>query len=533
MSKLNINFNGASYEFDESALESASADSKSHLSSVMNGEGATIDFDGTSYSVDSTKLSNATSAFSTYLGTIAGNGAKLKIGNTEYSVDSTKLSGAISSLETTLSALSGNTPEEPVLEGSGSEYYTLAPTALSFRSTEPLAEFQKVQVNGQTVDPANYTLEEGSTIVKLSIDYLKTLDTGNHEVVIVSQNKTVRGEFSVAAPELNEYGFYYNQPYYGYIAYYNTDMTVIMRNDGTLDLYVHSINFVETGNYVYDGNDLVITTPNFGTTAWTISLNGMELSNNDAGATLRIGEGNIVSDADYIYTYNEELGGYVLTRPFDKNKSSYGAIRTGINGIDTIAIADDAFLSCRNLTSITIPNSIISLGKSALSGCDSLRCIVIPESVTSLDYTSLPSMLESIEVDSNNTVYCSIDNCLIKIETQTLIRGCKNSVIPDSVTSIGQCAFDHCHGLTSITIPNSVTSIGGRAFYLCDNLTNVHIGNGIINIFGQAFVSCDKLTTITFNGTTDQWGSITKDSGWIHHNVPATHIHCIDGDVAL
>ena len=61
------------------------------------------------------------------------------------------------------------------LGGSGSEYYTVAPSALSFRSTAPLDDFQEVQINGEIVDPSNYTLEEGSTIVKLSSDYLKTL----------------------------------------------------------------------------------------------------------------------------------------------------------------------------------------------------------------------------------------------------------------------------------------------------------------------------------------------------------------------
>ena len=115
MSKINISLNGSTFELDESVLASASADIKSHLSTVMNGEGATIKFDGVDYSIDSTKLSAATNDFVAYLGTIAGEGTKIRIGDIEYSVDSTKISGAISKLESAFGALS--TPEVVYSEG--------------------------------------------------------------------------------------------------------------------------------------------------------------------------------------------------------------------------------------------------------------------------------------------------------------------------------------------------------------------------------------------------------------------------------
>ncbi|MBQ2005988.1 MAG: hypothetical protein II205_00290, partial [Bacteroidales bacterium] len=180
MAKTNIVFNNTSYQIDESSLYASTADLRTHLSTTMSGTGATIDFGGVSYNIDAAKLSAEENKFAAYLSTIGG------------SVP--------------------DTPEQERLEGDGAEYYTLAPTALSFRSTAPLNEFQEVKVNGEVVDPSNYTLEEGSTIVTLSIDYLKTLDIGSYEVDIVSDSKTVKGGFTVAAPELNEYGFYYNQP---------------------------------------------------------------------------------------------------------------------------------------------------------------------------------------------------------------------------------------------------------------------------------------------------------------------------------
>ena len=78
-------------------------------------------------------------------------------------------------------------------------------------------------------------------------------------------------------------------------------------------------------------------------------------------------------------------------------------------------------------------------------------------------------------------------------------------IIPDSVTSIGDCVFDSCYDLTSVIIGNGVTTIGERAFYSCRNLKNVTIGNGIINIGYFAFRDCSSLTNINYLGTIEDW----------------------------
>ena len=139
------------------------------------------------------------------------------------------------------------------------------------------------------------------------------------------------------------------------------------------------------------------------------------------------------------------------------------------------SIGDSAFSGCIGLTSINIPNSVTSIGGSAFEGCSGLTSISIPEGVTSIGGGAFLgcSGLTSIKVDSNNKKYDSRNNCnaIIDKETNTLIAGCKNTIIPEGVTSIGEDAFLGCSGLTSISIPEGVTSIGEDAFSLCYNLT--------------------------------------------------------------
>ena len=150
----------------------------------------------------------------------------------------------------------------------------------------------------------------------------------------------------------------------------------------------------------------------------------------------------------------------------------------GCTGLTSVAIPSSvtsvgvyAFGSCTGLTSITIPNSVTSIGGWAFFGCSGLTSVTIPNSVTSIgDYAFEEcSGLTYIKVESGNEKYDSRNNCNAIIETSsnTLFFGCKNTTIPNSVTSIGSSAFSGCSGLTSITIPNSVNSIGSYAFYWC------------------------------------------------------------------
>ncbi len=165
------------------------------------------------------------------------------------------------------------------------------------------------------------------------------------------------------------------------------------------------------------------------------------------------------------------------------------------------SIGKGVFYYCTGLTTVTIPNSVITIGDYAFIYCSGLTSVTIPNSVTSIGKSAFESCsgLTSMIVDSENAMYDSRYNCnaIIETATNTLLFGCKNTVIPNSVTSIGSRAFYECRDLTSVTIPNSVTSIGKSAFEDCTGLTSMTMGNSLISIGKTAFYRCSGLTKLT------------------------------------
>ena len=149
------------------------------------------------------------------------------------------------------------------------------------------------------------------------------------------------------------------------------------------------------------------------------------------------------------------------------------------------------YLNGEEITDLVIPSSITSISSNSFQYCKWLTSVDIPSSVTSIESNAFKGCygLTSIVVDRENITYDSRDNCnaIIESSSNQLLTGSKNTIIPNSVTSIGNYAFYGITGLTSIDIPNSVTSIGYYAFAYCQGLTSIIIGNSVTSIGSGAF----------------------------------------------
>ncbi len=231
------------------------------------------------------------------------------------------------------------------------------------------------------------------------------------------------------------------------------------------------------------------------------------------------------STGNYTITIHVESGafqfygdtGYTLLR---KNTNSnenrlYANCVTAVRfGSGVTSIANNAFINCASLKTVTIPSSITSFGASVFSNCRLLESLTIPSGVTtvmsslvqycySLTSVALPSSITSIMVQAFYSCFSLTSITLSKYITSIdtyVFYNCytlASITIPSGVTSIGNQAFYNCYALKKITIPSSVTSIGTQAFYNCTSLREIAIPSGVTSIAAGAFYSCGSLTSIT------------------------------------
>ena len=158
----------------------------------------------------------------------------------------------------------------------------------------------------------------------------------------------------------------------------------------------------------------------------------------------------------------------------------------------TRIICDWAFYGCRSLSEIVISSSVTSIGDRAFYGCFSLKYISIPKSVICLNGNPFAGWTGKLECLSPNFVY--EDDVLFNKDKSRIIsfrnQNIKSYVIPSSVTSIGDSAFDTYHSLSEIVIPSSVTSIGDSAFAGCRSLSEIVIPSSVTCIGKGAFYKC-------------------------------------------
>ena len=148
-----------------------------------------------------------------------------------------------------------------------------------------------------------------------------------------------------------------------------------------------------------------------------------------------------------------------------------------------------------NLVSVEIGDCVTSIGELAFDGCSSLTSITIPNSVTTIGRGGL-SFTGLIDVVLPNSVTSISNEVFMSCSALTSVT------IPSGVTSIGEYAFQTCSNLTSVTIPSGVTSIGEYAFQTCSNLTSVTIPDSVTSIGSSAFRYCSRLASVTVNATT-------------------------------
>ncbi len=287
---------------------------------------------------------------------------------------------------------------------------------------------------------------------------------------------------------------------------------------------------------------------------------------------------------DYAFGYSKNITSYSISSEnpyfttsdgiiFNKDSSAlvfYPANKKGTsyqvpNSVKTLN--DTCFWGSNNLQSVIIPDSVTEIGWYAFKSSALLTSVSLSQYVTKLGseaFNDCP-LLNMINIDSNNTLFSSIDGVVFnKAKTKLLIYPSGRVgeyVIPSSVTELGglyqsaiSTPFKETHKITKVTIPNSVTSITDECFSSSENLKTIVLPDNLVSIPGyfaymtyslvtivfpetltsigaSAFSICTSLTKVSFKGTKAKWNAISKGENYNHQSFRT--VHCTDGDIEL
>ncbi len=186
------------------------------------------------------------------------------------------------------------------------------------------------------------------------------------------------------------------------------------------------------------------------------------------------------------------------------NRSFYNSQSLkSLRGSRIKSIDNYAFYNCDSLECLFLGDSLLRINSCAFYGCHSLRGLHLPSTLTTIggDCFAYAYVLDTITVDPANTIYNSNDNCNAVMQTSnnTLVLGCRRTIIPSLTLSIGSYAFCGCVGLQSVALPNGLVSIGNNAFNGCSSLLTVNLPNSVTTVDCDAFDNCSSLLNPIFN----------------------------------
>ena len=367
-------------------------------------------------------------------------------------------------------------------------------------------DFLNVYVDGEPVNEKDYTLEEeeGSTIIKFSLEFMDTLEEGNHSFTLnYKEDRKVEMTMTITGPAAE-----------GFVIEDGELVSYEPKNGFPEEIEIPDI-VTSIGDGVFEGESSIkkIIIPGSVKSIGKNAFSRCGLTEITIPESVEsIGE-SAFADCDGLTEVTvpgsvESIGESAFS---SCDKLTTVTMQDGVK-----SIGRSAFFYCQKLTNVKLPESLTSIGNSAFQDCTGLAEVEIPKNVTKLGNLeeiintgsgievlacafSGCSSLTNIKISPENKIYASVDGCVYTKDKKRLLlcpQGKSVVNIPEGVTSIESHAFYNCMKLSEVTIPESVESIQNSAFNYC-GLKEVNIPGNVKSIGDFAFYSCSDLTKVT------------------------------------